>query len=123
MPCHAIPRSNEANAAAVACLISPPQLLGQSDVELFSKGQVFYKEGGLGGAGANPKYMHQVGHRARHIPFLIPHARPRSLLSPCDRLRQDAAYFTFKKQGVCATLNYTTETTVRGGSLWLYIVA
>lgn len=35
------------------------QLVGPN-IELFSKGQVFFKEGGYGKSGSNPKYMHQV---------------------------------------------------------------
>ena len=68
--------------------------LGSGDIELFGKGQCFYKEGGLGGgAGSNPKLLHQ-----------------------------DSAYFMFAKQGACATLNYACDTSVALDNGPLYVI-
>lgn len=59
------------------------------NIELFGKGQCFYKEP----AGGNPKLLHQ-----------------------------DSAYFEFKKEGVCATLNYAVDTSRELNNGPLYVV-
>ena len=69
--------------------------LDDENIELFSKGQCFYKEGSPADAqrASNPKLMHQ-----------------------------DSAYFMFAKQGACATLNYSVDTSTDIDNGPLYVV-
>ena len=69
--------------------------LKDENIELFSKGQCFYKEGSPGTIkrASNPKLMHQ-----------------------------DSAYFMFAKQGACATLNYAVDTNTELDNGPLYVV-
>ena len=73
-------------------------LLEDENIELFSKGQCFFKEGqeprGDGVVRrSNPKLMHQ-----------------------------DSAYFMFAKQGACATLNYAVDTSTELDNGPLYVI-
>jgi len=68
-------------------------LLGADEIELFGKGQCFFKEGIPGLDGGNPKFLHQ-----------------------------DSAYFMFGKGGAVATLSYTCRTDVETDNGPLYVV-
>jgi len=72
--------------------------LEDDNIELFSKGQCFFKEGQEEARDgeirrSNPKLMHQ-----------------------------DSAYFMFAKQGACATLNYAVDTSMALDNGPLYVV-
>lgn len=96
-------------------------LLGSPDIELFGKGQCFFKEGisaadGTGGSEARVSCDAEGAPRggsstARGAPGGNP-----------KYLHQDSAYFMFAKQGACATLNYTVRTDRQKDNGPLYVV-
>ena len=97
-------------------------LLGTADIELFGKGQCFYKEGIANATGSAPGGLRPDMYSATTLEVGVaadtgagrPGGNPKYL-------HQDSAYFMFAKQGACATLNYSTATnrTLDNGPLYV----
>jgi ectoine hydroxylase-related dioxygenase (phytanoyl-CoA dioxygenase family) len=81
-------------------------LLDDPNIELFSKGQCFYKEGSPPPPAASNREAAAV---------VAPGGNPKLL-------HQDSAYFMFAKNGACATLNYAVDTSQAKDNGPLYVI-